>query len=90
MDEGVDPKDMCRKVVTTLDQYAQLESLAIPEIRSLFIDWMEELEGEILAFLREARQPKLETLIDQFRISKQGAEFLLGKLKQEGKISQEP
>jgi len=81
---------MCRKVVTTLDQYAQLESLAIPEIRSLFIDWMEELEGEVLAFIRKARLAKPENLTDQFRISKQGAEFLLGKLRQEGKISQEP
>jgi hypothetical protein len=90
MDEGVDPKDMCRKVVTTLDQYAQLESLAIPEIRSLFIDWMEELEEEVLAFIRKARLAKPENLADQFRISKQGAEFLLGKLKQEGKIAQEP
>jgi hypothetical protein len=86
MDEGVDPKDMCRKVVITLDQYAQLESLANPEIRSLFIDWMEELEGEVLAFIRETRLPKVEALTDHFRISKQGAEFLLGKLKQEGKI----
>ena len=73
--------------MTTLDQYAQLESLAIPEIRSLFIDWMEELEGEVLAFIRKARLAKPENLTDQFRISKQGAEFLLGKLKQEGKIS---
>jgi hypothetical protein len=89
MDEGVDPKDMCRKVVTTLDQYAQLESLAIPQIRSLFIDWMEELEGEVLAFIRKARLAKPENLTDQFRISRQGAEFLLGKLKQEGKISEE-
>jgi hypothetical protein len=89
MDEGVDPKDMCRKVVTTLDQYAQLESLAIPHIRSLFIDWMEELEGEVLAFIRKARLAKPENLTDQFRISRQGAEFLLGKLKQEGKISEE-
>jgi hypothetical protein len=73
-------------VVTTLDAYAQLESLANPEIRSLFIDWMEELEGEVLAFIRETRQPRPENLTDRFRISKQGAEFLLGKLKQEGKI----
>jgi hypothetical protein len=86
MDEGVDPKDMCRKVVTSLDADAQLESLANPEIRSLFIDWMEELEGEVLAFIRETRQPHPENLTDRFRISKQGAEFLLGKLKQEGKI----
>jgi hypothetical protein len=90
MDEGVDPKDMCRRVVTALDQYAELESLANPQIRALFIDWMEELEGEILAFIREARHPEPENLSDRFRISKQGAEFLLGKLKQEGKISQEP
>ena len=47
MDEGVDPKNLCRQMVTAIDENAALESLANPEIRTLFIDWMEELEKEI-------------------------------------------
>jgi len=49
MDEGVDPKDMCRRVVTSIDEHAELESLANPEIRALFVDWIEELKSEVLS-----------------------------------------
>ncbi len=86
MDEGVDPKDMCRRMVTALDEHAELESLANPEIRALFEDWMEELEGEILNYQQEKKQLKPEDLIHHFRISRQGADFLLEKLKKDGKI----
>ena len=46
MDEGVDPKNLGQQMVTAIDEYAQVESLANPEIRTLFIDWMEDLEEE--------------------------------------------
>ena len=86
MDEGVDPKDMCRKVVTAIDEHAELESLANPEIRALFVDWMEELESEVLSLYREREHLGTEDLRVHFKISRQGAEFLLGKLRREGKI----
>lgn len=87
MDEGVDPKDMCRRMVTSLDEHAELESLANPEILALFVDWMEELEGEILNYYRQQKRLDPDDLIDHFKISRHGADFLLQKLKQEGKIT---
>ncbi len=86
MDEGVDPKNLCRQIVTTIDEHAELESLANPEIRTLFVDWMEELEKEILEYRKVKCKPGTEDLIKRFRISHQGAEFLLKKMKQEGKL----
>ncbi|MCF8128695.1 MAG: hypothetical protein K9N10_09285 [Deltaproteobacteria bacterium] len=86
MDEGVDPKNLCRQIVTTIDEQAELESLANPEIRTLFLDWMEELEKEILDYRKENHAPGPDDLIKRFRISRQGAEFLLKKMKQEGKL----
>jgi len=86
MDEGVDPKDMCRRVVTSIDEHAELESLANPEIRALFVDWMEELKSEVLSLYRERKHLGTEDLRVHFKISRQGAEFLLEKLRKEGKI----
>jgi hypothetical protein len=86
MDEGVDPKDMCRRVVTSIDEHAELESLANPEIRALFVDWMEELESEVMGLYRERKHLETEDLRVHFKISRQGAEFLLEKLRKEGKI----
>lgn len=73
-------------MVTTIDEYAELESLANPEIRTLFIDWMEELEEEILQDYRKRKWMAPEGLAQRFRISRQGAEFLIEKMKQEKKI----
>ena len=87
MDEGVDPKDMCRRVVTSIDEHAELESLANREIRALFVDWMEELESEVLSLYRERERLETEDLRAHFKISRQGAQFLLEKLRNEGKIS---
>jgi len=87
MDEGVDPKDMCRRVVTSIDEHAELESLANPEIRALFVDWMEELESEVMGLYRERKHLETEDLRVHFKISRQGAEFLLEKLRKEGKIN---
>jgi hypothetical protein len=86
MDEGIDPKNLCRQMVTAIDEDAALESLANPEIRTLFIDWMEELEKEILSYGEGKGDLSPKDLTDHFKISKQGAEFLLEKLKQEGKV----
>jgi len=86
MDEGVDPKNLGRKMVAVIDEHAELESLANPEIRSLFIDWMEELEAEILDYYRAKKALIVEDLAEQFKISRQGAAFILEKMKQERKI----
>lgn len=86
MDEGVDPKNLCRQIVTTIDEHAELESLANPEIRTLFIDWMEELEHEILDYRKVKNKLSTDDLIKRFGISRQGASFLIKKMKQEGKL----
>ena len=86
MDEGVDPKNLCQRMATVIDEHAQLESLADPEIRTLFIDWMDELEAEMLADCRRSQPMTPAALAERFRISHQGASFLLEKLKREGKI----
>ena len=86
MDEGVDPKNMCQLMVTVIDEYAELESLANPEIRTLFIDWMEELEEEVLGFYDKTQEIIPKDLAERFKISRQGAEFLIEKMKKERKI----
>lgn len=73
-------------MVTTIDEHAELESLANPEIQTLFIDWMEELEQEILDYHKIKDELGTDDLTQRFGISRQGAEFLLKKMKQEGKL----
>lgn len=87
MDEGVDPKNLGRQMISTIDEHAELESLANPEIRALFIDWMDELEEEILDYWKTKKEIGFKELAERFKISRQGAEFLFKKMKQEKKIT---
>jgi len=66
MDEGVDPKNMCQQMVKVIDEHAELESLANPEIRTLFIDWMEELEEEVLGYYDKTQESIPEGFFESF------------------------
>ena len=77
MDEGVDPKHMCKSLVTDLIQDAEIDEIAVPEIRALFRDWMEELDQEIRRFIATQRNVTPEKVAEEFRISKEAAAFLL-------------
>ena len=77
MDEGVDPKNMCKSLVTDLIQDEEIDEIAVPEIRTLFRDWMEELDQEIRRFTATQHDVTPETVAEEFRISTEAAAFLL-------------
>jgi len=86
MDEGVDPKAMCRSLVDKIGQSEQLRSVADPEIFVLFEDWLEELENEAIGLIKRYGAATAEDLANGLGLSESGAMFILTKLKREGKI----
>ncbi len=60
---------------------------ATPELRSLFEDWLIQLEDEIVAFAKDINSISPEDVSSEFKISKESAIFVLGKLAQKGKIN---
>ncbi len=86
MDEGVDPTDMCQSMVERVARSKQLAAVAEPEILSLFEDWLEELDGEVVAFVNKTGSTDPFALAKGCGLSRSGAEFLITKLKSEGKL----
>lgn len=86
MDEGVDPKEMCRSLVGKIGQSEQLRSVADPEILVLFEDWLEELENETVAIIKRRGSTAPEDLSRELGLSESGAMFLIMKLKRDGKL----
>jgi hypothetical protein len=86
MDEGVDPTDMCQSMIDRVARSKQLTSISEPEILSLFEDWLEELDGEIVAFVKETGSKNPFDLAKGCGLSRSGAKFLITKLKREGKL----
>ena len=87
MGEGVDPTNMCRRLVNKVNRFQQLMAVADPELLVLFEDWLEELEEEVVSFAKEANSLNAETLAERFGLPLAGAAFLLTKLKREGRLA---
>ncbi|UCH21484.1 MAG: hypothetical protein JSU83_23815 [Deltaproteobacteria bacterium] len=86
MDEGVDPKDMCRSLMNKVAQSEQLMAVADPDVLVLFEDWLEELEEEVVSIAKKTGSTDAGVIGEELGVSHSGASFLITKLKREGKL----
>ena len=85
MGEGVDPTHMCQTLVHKVAQSKQLKAVADPDILVLFESWLDELEEEVTAYLRQHPSAGAMELAEKLGLSKSGADFLLAKTQQQEK-----
>ena len=86
MGEGVDPTQMCQRLVDKVAQSKQLMAMTDPDLLVLFEDWFEELEEEIISLVNQYGPLDAAELARRAGLSLRGATFLLSKLKREGKL----
>lgn len=86
MGEGVDPTQMCQTLVDKVAQSKQLMAVADPEILVLFENWLEELEEEVAEYLQQHPSAVSLDLSEHLGLSQNGADFLLAKIRREGKL----
>ena len=61
-------------------------AVADPEVLVLFEDWLEELENEVVAFVKKSDSLDPTDIAEGLGLSRSGATFLLTKLQREGKL----
>jgi hypothetical protein len=81
MGEGVDPTQMCQRLVDKVAQSKQLMAITDPDLLVLFEDWFEELEEEIGSLIAEHGPLTPPALAEKLGLSLRGATFLLSKLE---------
>ncbi len=86
MGEGVDPTHMCQTLVHKVAQSRQLMAVADPDILALFESWLDELEEEVTAYLKQNPAAGAVDLADNLGLSRSGAEFILAKIQRQGKL----
>ena len=60
---------------------------ATPELRTLFEDWLIQLEDEIISFAKDRDKITPDDVAAEFKISKESAIFVLSKLAQKNRIN---
>jgi hypothetical protein len=86
MGAGVDPTQMCRRLVDKVGRWEQLFAVADPNLLVLFEDWLEELEEEVVTLVKEQGSADPDQVSQELGLSPAGAAFLLNKLRQEGRV----
>ena len=86
MGEGVDPTQMCQNLVDKVTQSRQPSAVADPEVLVLFESWLEELESEVVSFVKKTKSLDPTDLVDGLGLSRSGATFLITKLKRGRKL----
>jgi predicted HTH transcriptional regulator len=78
---------MCQRLVDRVTQSRQLMAVADPDLLVLFEDWLDELENEVVLLAKKHGPLSSEDLAQKLGLSRRGADFLISKLKREGKLS---
>ena len=79
---------MCQSLVTRMTRSKQLSAVAHPEVLTLFENWLEELEDEVISQVKRTGSVDPAEVAGALSISRSGADFLIAKLSREGRLSQ--
>jgi hypothetical protein len=74
------PWDMCSEMMTGMKETASTAKFATPELRGLFDDWCQQIEKEMLDFIKEKKSIKVDEMAEKFSLSEESIKYLLGRL----------
>jgi hypothetical protein len=80
------PWDMCKKMMSGIGKANDLATFATPEIRTLFEEWVMQIEDEILNFVKDSETIEVDKISEHFKISNDSTTYILTRLAQKGKI----
>ncbi len=78
---------MSREVLAAISHNYELAPYATPELRSLFNDWLGEIELRVMDFVNKRKRVDPQELSCHFKLNTKSILFVLGKLAQEGKVN---
>ncbi|HEX2946920.1 MAG TPA: winged helix-turn-helix domain-containing protein [Clostridia bacterium] len=85
--DGFNPMDMCKNMMATISQSSEIATFATPEVRQLFEEWVQQVDEEIFALVKEKSTISPDEIAEKLKISKSSAIYFLSRLAQKGKIS---
>jgi hypothetical protein len=79
-EEGKMPWDMCKEMMSGFKETANTAKFATAELRGLFEEWCQQIESEILTFVREKKSINIAELAEKFSLSEESIKYLLTRL----------
>jgi len=79
--------DWCKKFMSSMSESVETAKFATPEIRGLFDEWAQQVEEEILQFVKKEGKADPEQIAKHFKLSVDSAIFFLTRLAKKRKVS---
>jgi transcriptional regulator CtsR len=79
-DKGKMPWDMCCEMMTGMKETASTAKFATSELRRLFDEWCQQIEKELLDFIKEKGSIKVAEIVEKFSLSEESIKYLLSRL----------
>jgi hypothetical protein len=86
-EEGFNPMEMCKQMMSTISNTSELATFATPEIRGLFEEWVRQVDEEVLNLLEKNNALTPEEITARLKISRESVIYFLSRLAQRGKVS---
>ena len=77
---GKMPWDMCGEMMTGMKETANAAKFATSELRGLFDEWCQQIEKEMLDFIKEKGSIKITEMAEKFSLSEESIKYLLSRL----------
>jgi hypothetical protein len=77
---GKMPWDMCSEMMTGIREAANSAKFATSEMRGLFDEWCQQIEKELLDFIKENGSIKVDEMAGKFGLSEESIRYLLSRL----------
>jgi hypothetical protein len=83
----VNPIEMSKEVLAAISHTYELASYSTPELRSLFDDWLGEIERLVGQYINDRRKADPQEIASRFKLRQDSVIFIMSKLAREGKIT---
>jgi predicted transcriptional regulator len=77
---GKMPWDMCCEMMTGMKETANTAKFATTELRGLFDEWCQQIEKELLDFIKEKNSIEIAEIAEKFSLSEESIKYLLSRL----------
>ncbi len=78
---------MSKEVLAAISHTYELASYSTPELRSLFNDWLEEIERLVVTYVNDRNKADPHEIAAHFKLKRDSVIFIMSKLAREGKIT---
>lgn len=83
----MNPIEMSKEVLAAISHTYELASYSTSELRSLFNDWLAEIERLVVVFVNQRKKADPDEIANHFNLNRDSAIFMISKLARAGKIS---